>query len=74
MRIAQMNVGTALYDLADPGMADFMNNLDRVNALADAAPGFVWRLTGAGNSATDLKVAENPRFIVNMSVWATIAA
>ncbi len=35
MQIAQMNVGTALYD---PGMADFMNNLDRVNVLAEASP------------------------------------
>jgi hypothetical protein len=74
MHIAQMNVGTALYDLTDPGMADFMGNLDRVNALADAAPGFVWRLTGEGNNATDVKSSDDPRFIVNMSVWATIEA
>ncbi len=74
MHIAQMNVGTALYDLDHPGMAGFMGNLDRVNALAEAAPGFVWRLKGEGNNATDLKVAEDPRFIVNMSVWANVEA
>ena len=74
MHVAQMNVGTALYDLTDPRMADFMNNLDRVNALAEATPGFVWRLTGEGNNATDIKPSEDPRFIVNMSVWETIEA
>ena len=74
MHIAQMNVGTARYDLDHPGMADFMNNLDRVNALAETTPGFVWRLTGEGNNATDIKPTDNPRFIVNMSVWRSIGA
>jgi hypothetical protein len=74
MRLAQMNVATALYDLDDPRMADFMNSLDRVNALADAAPGFVWRLTGEGGNATDIKTAADPRFIVNMSVWDSAEA
>ena len=74
MHIAQMNVGTARYDLDDPGMADFMSNLDRINALAEATPGFVWRLTGEGNNATDIKPTDDPRFIVNMSVWQSIGA
>jgi hypothetical protein len=74
MHIAQMNVGTARYDLDDPGMADFMRNLDRINALAEASSGFVWRLTGEGNNATDIKPTDNPRFIVNMSVWRSIGA
>jgi hypothetical protein len=74
MHIAQMNVGTALYDLDHAGMAEFMGNLDRVNALAEVSPGFVWRLTGDGNNATDLKVSDDPRFIVNMSVWANVEA
>jgi len=73
-QIAQMNVGTALYDLDDARMAGFMERLDDINALADASPGFVWRLqTEAGNN-TDLKLTENPRFIVNMSVWQSIEA
>jgi hypothetical protein len=74
MHIAQMNVATILYETDDPRMADFMNNLDRVNALAEASPGFVWRLTGDGNNATDIRPAENPLFLVNMSVWSSIAA
>jgi hypothetical protein len=74
MHIAQMNVATTLYDLDDPRIADFMNSLDRINALAEATPGFVWRLKGEGNNATDLKVTDDPRFIVNMSVWRSLEA
>ena len=74
MHLAQMNIATALVDLDHPQMADFMNNLDRVNALAEAAPGFVWRLKGEGNNATDVKVTSDPRFIVNMSVWQSAEA
>ena len=39
--LAQMNVGTILYDLADPRMKGFVDNLERINALAEASPGFV---------------------------------
>lgn len=74
MHIAQMNVGTILYETTDPRMADFMNNLDRVNALAESTPGFIWRLTGEGNNATDIRPAADPYFLVNMSVWANVEA
>lgn len=72
MHIAQMNVATARYDLDDERMADFMNNLDRVNALAEASPGFVWRLKSDQGNATDIQVTDDPRFIVNMSVWESV--
>jgi hypothetical protein len=74
MHLAQMNVGTALYDLDDERMAGFMRSLDRVNALAEATPGFVWRLQTDEGNATDIKVADDPRFIVNMSVWESLEA
>jgi hypothetical protein len=72
--IAQMNVGTALYPLDDPRMAGFMGQLDQVNALAEASPGFVWRLKTDQGNATDIKLTEDPQFIVNMSVWDSIDA
>ena len=74
MHLAQMNVGTTLYDLDHPGLADFMANLGRINALAEATPGFVWRLQTESGNATDLRPAEDPRFIVNMSVWESLEA
>jgi len=42
--IAQVNVGRIFAELDDPIMAGFINRLDEINVLADAAPGFVWRL------------------------------
>jgi hypothetical protein len=66
--LAQLNIATLLAPLEDPRLAEFVANLDRVNELADAAPGFVWRLKGEGNDATSLRPFGD-NVIVNMSVW-----
>jgi hypothetical protein len=71
-QIAQMNVGRALYPLDDPGMAEFVGQLDQVNALAEQSPGFVWRLKSDSGNATDIKLTDDPQFIVNMSVWQSV--
>jgi hypothetical protein len=70
--IAQLNVGRAVAPPGSPELADFMGALDRINALADAAPGFVWRLQSASGNATDILVSDDPRSLVNMSVWASV--
>jgi hypothetical protein len=67
--LAQINIGRLVAPAVDPQVAGFFAELDRVNALAEASPGFVWRLTGEGNDATDLQPTPDPRTIVNMSVW-----
>ena len=73
--LAQINVGRFIHLRDDPANADFMNALDAVNAIADATPGFVWRLVGDGNDATDLVPdASDPQLLVNMSVWTDISA
>jgi len=72
--IAQLNVGRAVAPLESPALADFVANLDRINALAEASAGFVWRLKSDSGNATDIKVSEDPRFIINMSVWSSIEA
>jgi hypothetical protein len=71
-QIAQLNVGRAVADLDSPRLADFMNWLDEINALAEASPGFVWRLQGDSGNNTDLKVSDDSMFIVNLSVWESI--
>jgi heme-degrading monooxygenase HmoA len=74
-QIAQINVGRFLYLRDDPANADFMNALDPVNAQAESAPGFIWRLVGDGNDATDLIPDESdPQLLVNMSVWTDVEA
>jgi len=73
--LAQINVGRFLYDRGDPANADFMNALDPVNAHAEAAYGFIWRLIGDGNDATDLVPDESdPQLLVNMSLWCDVDA
>ena len=70
MQIAQINVGRVRYPLDDPRMAGFVDNLARVNAIAERSEGFVWRLVGEGDDATSIKLTDDPQFIINMSVWA----
>jgi len=69
--LAQLNVARAVDDLGSARLADFMAAIDRVNAVAERSPGFVWRLVGDGNDATDVAVTTDARVIVNLSVWET---
>ena len=55
-------------------MAEFKANLDRINTLAEATPGFVWRLQSDSGNATDIVYSEDPLLLVNMSVWESIDA
>ena len=67
--LAQINVGTLVALPGDPAVQPYFDGLDRINALADAAPGFVWRLQGENGNATAIQVSPDPLFILNMSVW-----
>jgi Domain of unknown function (DUF3291) len=69
MQLAEINVARLRYPLEDPRVADFVDNLDRVNALAEASEGFVWRLTDESGNATQIAAYDDPLIIVNMSVW-----
>jgi len=75
--LAQVNMGRLAAPLDSPQLADFMAALDPVNAVADAAPGFLWRLqTEDGNatsvSAFEWDIAGSAGVIVNMSVWESV--
>ncbi|MFL6765387.1 MAG: DUF3291 domain-containing protein [Sphingomicrobium sp.] len=68
--LAQINIGKMLGLRGDPVVEGFYEELDRVNALADSSPGFVWRLVGeAGQNATDIQPTADPLLLMNMSVW-----
>lgn len=72
--IAQINVARALAPMNDPLMADFVAQLDEINALAERSEGFVWRLQDEAGNATSIKVYEDNFIIINMSVWESIDA
>jgi hypothetical protein len=69
MHLAQINVGRLLHPLDDPRMADFVDNLAAINALAESSEGFVWRLKDETGNATSIAAYDDPAIIVNMSVW-----
>jgi len=72
--LAQINIARLIAPIDDPKIAGFVVQLDPVNALADAAPGFVWRLQSASGNATDIVYNDDPFVIVNMSVWESVQA
>jgi hypothetical protein len=70
--LAQVNIGRMLAPLDTPVMAEFVASLDRINALADASPGFVWRFQTEEGDATALRPYDDEMIIVNFSVWETV--
>ena len=72
--LAQINIGRLIAPLDDPKIAEFVAQLDPINALADKAPGFVWRLQSESGNATDIAYNDDPFVIVNMSVWESAEA
>jgi hypothetical protein len=70
--IAQLNIGRIRGPIDSPIMADFVALLDPVNAVADASPGFVWRLQTEEGNATAVRPYEDEAIAVNMSVWESI--
>lgn len=73
-QLAQLNIARMRFPLESPEMIDFVDNLDRINQLADSSEGFVWRLQGEGNDATSLRPFDDDFIIVNMSVWVNLEA
>lgn len=74
--LAQLNIARMKgVNIDDPIMADFVAQLDEVNAIAEASPGFVWRLKEEeSNNATGFSPFPDERIIVNLSVWESVDA
>ena len=68
--LAQLNIGRTVAPLEDEQLRGFVEQLEPINALADAAPGFVWRLQTEDGDATALRFGDG--FLVNMSTWESI--
>ncbi len=75
--LAELNLGTFKAPLESAPMTEFANSLDRINAIADEAPGFVWRLTtddGGPSSNVPVPGADDPLLASNLSVWTSYEA
>ena len=73
MHLAQINIARMKAPIDTLVMADFIANLDRINALAEGSEGFVWRLKDeVSNDATSISIFGDNFLIVNMSVWENV--
>jgi uncharacterized protein DUF3291 len=72
--LAEFNVARVKYPLDDPRMKEFIDNVARVNALADNIDGFVWRLQDDSGHAMDMRVYDDATILPNLTVWENVAA
>ena len=68
-QLAQLNIARFILPVNHSANSDFVNNLDSVNAAAEAAPGFVWRFVATPTKPEELHPYTDQRVIVNLSVW-----
>ena len=72
--LAQLNIGRLRYEVDDPRMADFTNNLALVNGLAERTAGFIWRYIDESGNSTATRPYADPRTAINLSVWQNVEA
>ena len=74
MPLAQLNAGHVRFHIDSPEMASFVDQLEEVNAAAEASDGFIWRLRDDGPGSTSYRLLDDDRLLVNMSVWRDLAS
>ena len=70
--LAEVNISRLLAPLDSELLREFVDALDPVNAVGDAAPGFVWRLQTEDGDATAVRVFDDPELIINLTVWTDL--
>jgi hypothetical protein len=71
---AQFNIARIKYPLDDPRMKEFVDNVERVNGLAEKIDGFVWRLQDDSGHAMNMRVYDDPRILPNLTLWENVEA
>lgn len=67
--LAQYNIAWIVAPLDSPQMADFTDNIAKINQLAEDAPGFVWRHQTEDGDSTAIRVRDDDRIIINFGLW-----
>jgi len=67
--LAQVNVAVPLYPRGDERIAGFFDNIERINAIADRSPGFIWRSVDEETEAEAERVFAEPGVVFNLSLW-----
>ena len=71
--LAQLNIALMRAPIDAPELAAFAAALDRINQLAEASPGYRWRLQTDDGNATSLRPFGD-EYLVNLSVWRDVAS
>lgn len=72
--LAQINIGRLHHPVDDPRVSEFIDNLQPINELAEASPGFVWRLQDESGNATAIRAFDDETILPNLSVWESLEA
>ncbi|WP_372785723.1 DUF3291 domain-containing protein [Phenylobacterium sp.] len=72
--LAQFNVARLAAPIEAAESTEFREALDRINALAEASHGFVWRAVGAGFDSEIPAEDIDPMILANLSVWESAEA
>jgi hypothetical protein len=72
--LAEINIGRLNHPVDDPRTAEFMEALDPINTIAEASPGFVWRLQDDSGNATAIRAFDDELILPNLSVWESVGA
>ena len=69
-QLAEINIARMKgVNISDPVMQEFVDNLARVNGIAEQSEGFIWRLKDDNDNATQLNPYNDEQVIINVSVW-----
>lgn len=73
MHLAELNIAHLRAPIDSAELAEFVALLEPINAVADAAPGFVWRLKESEVDPTATVVHDyGDHLLINFSVWESL--
>jgi len=70
--LAQVNIALAKDEMDTELMSGFVSRLNEINAVADQADGFIWRLQTDEGDSTAIRIFDESLLLVNMSVWESV--
>ncbi|NUO99225.1 MAG: DUF3291 domain-containing protein [Nonomuraea sp.] len=73
MHLAELNVAHLRAPIDAPELAEFVALLEPINAVADEAPGFVWRMKESESDPTATVTHDyGDHLLINFSVWESL--
>ncbi|QFS52520.1 DUF3291 domain-containing protein [Nostoc sphaeroides] len=70
--IVEFNIARIHDSLDKELISELLSENDRINKLADFAPGFVWRYQNAGIDGLGPRIFSDQNIILTFSVWKSI--